>query len=525
MSLIDPYFGFVDGYVAGSLWGTSIIVRDTTSAPTDTPVKPQDAIDRPNVFGLGTMAETGMMPWMRRRSGRFAAFDPVPPLTVPIIWRMRDDPTIRFVSSTLVFGPILSGSRTMEVADDKGNPDRAELMREAAEKVLLPLLSKAMPGAVESLHFGNWLHEIEWARQFDRTDPVDARSFLPLEYVLHDDSRRKFTGYQVGSEFRDARYGFLCVNEPHIDPIRGFSRNRAALADWWGKWQSNDNADRIERKASGVSMLVGVPQGQTFNYTDPRTGAITPMMSDQMIRDVQDGLSGLEIVTVPLTLFEKKSIEAKPELANIKAITVEKFDWGSNAEALKGHLARVDMRDRNMIRAWCRPEREGTEGHFGTKAESQTQGALGVNDNELIHSSICAQWDEQILRRWELTNWGPDAVGTLKTSPVPLSDPVQEFLQRLYLAAIADTSTGPDTLLDVDLRALADHIEIPLRPEEEVQKDRDAAEQQKQAAQKQSSMFGNQPINGENGKANGNGKLDKRTRQAMTRMLVGDEDE
>jgi hypothetical protein len=63
-------------------------------------------------------------------------------------------------------------------------------------------------------------------------------------------------------------YAFLAVNQPHLDPVRGYSRNQNALRDWWRAMQSERNADRTERKASGIHMMLGVPSSDEVHQAD-----------------------------------------------------------------------------------------------------------------------------------------------------------------------------------------------------------------------------------------------------------------
>jgi hypothetical protein len=102
-----------------------------------------------------------------------------------------------------------------------------------------------------------------------RVLPVDVRPVLPMEALLHRDDYLRFAGFQIGPEFRGPQYAFLAVNQPHLDPVRGYSRNQNALKDWWRAMQSERNADRTERKASGIHMMLGVPTGNFTTYTKP----------------------------------------------------------------------------------------------------------------------------------------------------------------------------------------------------------------------------------------------------------------
>lgn len=426
--------------------------------------------------------------------GGFAGFEECPFRGPALFWKMRLTPAI-VLAFTAIKAPIEAGTRSIDSVADGGNADLAKKIQEAATADLLPALADAMPGALESLQFGYWPQEVVWELRNGRVVPDRLMSFLPGQINLHANPHRQLVGYTMGTEYRDAAYLFLAVNDPHIDPILGFSRNENAKAAWWRSNQSSLNADRIERKASGIQMMIGVPNGKSF--VDPVTKL--PLMPKQMIQEIINAAVQGASFTVPLTPFTREDIAKTPELANIPAVKVEAFDWGQTAEALKSHLDRLDMCNRDMIRAWHRPERELTEGKHGTKAESETQGAIGTTDTELVHSRICRQWDQQVTRRWQLTNF-PNSEGiVIRTKPAPLSDPQQVFLQKMAEVLATDTNTGPEFLDNIDPRALAVRTEMPVVDEKTAAANK--VERLAQAAKNQP-----QPGNGDvpvNGKVNG----------------------
>lgn len=445
-------------------------------------------------------------------------FAECPILSIPLIWEMRSYEAI-VLAHHMVVGPIIAGERTITTLYNLGDEPMAEKIRIAIQNACLPMLAKAMPGACESPHFGNWLQEVMWDRKDVTTDtgsdrmtcPVDVLPIFPGEAIVHAYNRNTFTGFQIGSEFRDARYAFLAVSEPHIDRIRGYSRNRNALRDYWRAIQSGINADKIECKASGTMMLLGLPIGQTF--VDDHGN---PIMSEKMTQKLARGSAGGQIMRVPITPFSKQDIASNPELAKIKAVQIEQFEWGNIGPALEAHMKRMDQLDRNMIRAWHRPEREGTEGQHGTKAEAGAHAQVGITDSELLHQSICEQWDAQVVAAFVRTNFGEQWVGCHQTTPAPLADTQQDFLQKLYIAISSGQNPDPEILASIDNRALGERVEIPLLSEEDTaakvqQQKEDQADQQQQQFKQQQALAkttaANQPQQPANGKKPANGKV------------------
>jgi hypothetical protein len=187
-----------------------------------------------------------------------------------------------------------------------------------------------------------------------------------------------------------------------------------------------------------------------------------------------------------------EAIERNPELAKINMVDVKEFNWGDMGPFILSMLSRLDHCYKNMIRSWLHPERESTEGKFGTKAESGTQGqAIGVRDCEATHARLCQQWDDQVTATWRLTNYSKDAP-TIKCVAAPLADQQQEFLQGVADALIVDRNTGPLTQTYINKPKLLERVEIPQNTPEEQQVEE--AEIKAQQQQEQQTQQANQKV-------------------------------
>lgn len=445
-----PFFGFADWNGAGFGQWQSVAYQsqnDQAAKPTEK-AEPNDPIDR-----LSTLLPFG-------RFGYFPGFDKAPPPGNWTWWQMRKFPAI-VLASAVVTSPILAGTQTVEIV---GNQDDAKLkkMKEWAEEYILPLVPLALAPAMECLHFGSWLTEVVWDRKDGYTVPCEFNSVLPGEAIWFRDQFRKFIGFQIEMNYRDARYAFHCVNQPYLDPIFGYSRNENCREEWWRARQSNLNADKLEKKASGIQMMVGIPMGTTF--VDDKGN---PIMPEDVVEKIVNAAAQGQVFSVPLTPFRKQDIIAKPELADIPAVKAQAFDWGNPGPALLAHLDRQDKLNRDIMRAWHRPEREAMEGEHGTKAEAGVHGEIGVTDSELVAAMILRQFSCQTFDRALVTNFGPDAAGKLCIKQSPLSDPQQSFLQQVALNLATDRATGPAFMDDINTRGLAERTELPLVSEEE----------------------------------------------------------
>lgn len=471
--------GYFGGWYGGYASPYGYAIAPTAETPTpDKPPEPQEPQERTSVLVS---------------RGYYPGFDKAPPPGLETWWLMRRYSVIALAHAVTV-GPAMAGTRTIEVQDDQGKPNEAQRRKDIASKRILPQLEACLAGAFESLNFGHWLYEIEWTESPDGIAPV-LHSVLPGEATLYRDQYRQFAGYKIGAnDYRDSRYGCLFTNNPHVDPIFGESRNEFCREEWWRARQSENNADRIERKASGTQLGIGVPQGAT--WIDSNGKALFPKDLAQTITDA--AVAGNSF-TFPLCVFRYEDVARNPDLLTKSAIDLKQIDWGNTGPALLAHIARLDKLQRDIMRARLRPEREAMEGVHGTKAEAGTHGAIGTTDTELVHAQVCQQFTRQVLNRWEQAVFGGEPM--LRAEPAPLSDPQQEFLQGVVKQLATDTATGPDLVQHINLRSLAETVELPLLSEEEVKKHaadkaEQEAEQQKQQAEQFKQQQQNMPPNG-----------------------------
>lgn len=472
------------------------------NVPDIAPATPKAEIDRP--FGFNNYSGAGS-------SGYLFGFDKAPPPSIPIYWQMRRYSTI-VLAFAITTAPVLASPRTIEIVGDPKNAGLAKELKEKAMLDCLPAINEAFGPALECVHFGNWLQETIWDRSDGRTVPREFRSILPGEAVIFRDQYKEFSGYQIGSEFRDARYALHVIHNKHINSIWGESRLDWCREEWWRVLRSKDNADATERKASMRQLKLGIPQGTSFIDNDGKQ--VFPEAFGQKIQNA--AVEGRCIV-YPITPFTQADIKSKPELWDIPAVKIELIDWGDIGPSLMAHLKRCDFEDIRIMRAMRRPEREAMEGSHGTKAEAGTHGQIGVTDSELLADMVLKQFDQQVLDRWAVTNF-PDATpGMIRVKQAPLSDPQQVFLQDAAKLLMSGAAPDEEFEAQIDRRKLGERVEIPMLSEEEaatnlavIQKEKaDAAQQQSDALKAKSGMNGNGAVQVKNGtpKTNGNGRM------------------
>jgi hypothetical protein len=400
----------------------------------------------------------------------------VPPPSIGEYRKMRELPIIVFAYH-VVIDPILAGTRELVIRSEDGDaPKRGvrsgkgvevgdgpeDKRKRAAERVFEPHWADILT-ALECINFGHWTQEVTWDRAQGLIAPVRFNSFRPWEIVLVPDKYNDFAGFKLGDEERDARYAFHAICEEHRAPLIGHPRARDALSAAWRMVKSHENGDRIERKASGIQMMIGIMSGMTFR--DATGNVVTP---EQAVQTVKDAAVSGKTWTRPLFAFDKKTIEQKPELANVPSMVVDKFDWGNTGPNITAGIERRRELAVEIVRAYHRPERESMEAEHGSRADSTTHGQVGITDSELLHADILTQFNEQTFNRFLVTNWGPDAADGMYWKASPLADPQRELFEKVLLQTLADPVHGPSYEAHIDRRAFMQKSEMPLLPPEDV---------------------------------------------------------
>src|ERR1700733_1653719 len=500
---VDQFFGGWALWPGLAPWGGpyTALTMDQKDQPELGKVKPKDATDR-NQLSYSPNSTGGLGYGVFGDIGQASGYDPSPPSSPGLFWWIRKDPMV-----VIAFGattkPLSGGTRSVEIVDDRGNPDLAKEMKESAEKDLLPVMATGLIAACECLNFGLWLQEGGWDKNKEgRIAPVTLDSVLPGEAVLHCDPHRHFAGFEINNQFRDKRYAWHSVNQPHIHPVLGYARLEAVKYPWWGKLNTNLNANKIEGKASGIQMLLGVPMGKSF--TDSWIDSAGVQQSREIWpaelcqRMVNLGVTGAS-ATYPLYAFKQGDIAANPELATVPGMKIDRFDWGNQGPMLEAERSRLDHLDQQIMYAYGRPPRESTEGQHGTKAEAESHAEnIGIRDSETVHQERCDEYWNQVGMVWRRANYGDDdKTPVLRIEAAPLADEQQSFLQEGVISLLTDRMTGPEFLDHIGQRDLLGKVEMPMVDEETAKKNK-AARIAQQQSQNPPGGSGDVPPNGDN---------------------------
>jgi len=111
--------------------------------------------------------------------------------------------------------------------------------------------------------------------------------------------------------------------------------------------------------------------------------------------------------------------------------------------------------DAMLVRAWGLPERAVLEGMFGTKAEAEAHGNLGLTAMEATHEFLTQEFETQVLRPYLTLMLGAAAAESVTLTAGPINKAAELYKRSLAEKLLA---AKPEA---VDLDALLDEIGVP----------------------------------------------------------------
>lgn len=447
------------------------------------------------------------------------------------VWRlMARQPTLA-LARALVIGPILSGSRCVEVRQPAGKPkkrktgpivgdgvisDPLDKRAEFVNDTLSPLLYELIRDMLRALVLGHKPFEVVW----DVKGGMDViKRFKSLRnevtQIILQEGTGDFVGLKNGQS--DPIYGadaFNFANDPEDDYPYGSTRMENCREQWWFGLQQWRKLGELAQKAVGISMTIAGPTGT--GKKDSNGNTIDGPNAAQRV--------AIEVAKQRPVWMPRNLIPLDPERAGdveylkawaaaneAAAFKLEQFDWGNTAPAsdsILGQLAKLDV---ELMRGWSRPEREAMEGQHGTKAEAGTHGQVGVTDSDLCHGDCCRAISRGPINDLLERNFGIDARDSVYLEPAPIQDAAKQMLADFLKQAQSNPQNSQDMYKKLDkAKAFAD-LDYPIREDVDANEDPEPiVPPLAPGTPKDANADGS--ANG-NGRMNGNGKAVKLSRE------------
>ena len=388
------------------------------------------------------------------------------------VWRWMDAEPTLVLGRVLIFGPILSGTRSFEVQAKPGTPvqtkrktpvigdgvktDPMDARRDWLDSVLSPLLFELVRDKLDALSMGHQTHETVWGTRDAREVITD---FKPLAhettFMLVNQSgefigaRNAAPGITGGSVDLYGRYCFNYANDARNRNPFGRPRHENCRQEWWDKRQKKIRMAELDRKAAGRSMIAEGPVGT--GKVDSNGNAVDgPNPALDAANEIEKGRA----VWVPRSIIgppdpnQIKHVDyliAYTKLAELSQFKFSQFDWGYTGPASLAILEAIKYLDSELMRGWHRPEREAMQAEHSSNADSGNHGDVGAQDSDMVHADICRAISKGPVNDLLVRNFGDDAADTIAIIPASVRDATTDQVTA-FMNAIA---TNPDIATDI----------------------------------------------------------------------------
>jgi hypothetical protein len=135
-----------------------------------------------------------------------------------------------------------------------------------------------------------------------------------------------------------------------------------------------------------------------------------------------------------------------PDAAKFTAFDIDTVDLGDVAPAQGAILDKLRYLDAELLAGFYLAPLQAAESIHGTRAQAGVHADANILYSELVYRGIIEQFNHSLVRLMTLTNRGPAEAERYYFEAGALSDPKQEYLQKLVLALAAtpgDPIAGP----------------------------------------------------------------------------------
>lgn len=222
--------------------------------------------------------------------------------------------------------------------------------------------------------------------------------------------------------------------------------------DTWN--ECDDGARRFDVKVAGAHWVVYYPVGRT-RYNQ----GVTKVDNAIIAQDILAALSASGKVAIPQAVLK--------QVDELNTLDQSKMGWRIELISAQTQQAqfidRLKYIDSLKCRAFGIPERAILEGQFGTKAEAEAHADFAVDNIEMTHKEIIAQFNEQNVNPLLEFNFGPAFVGKIRVQPASLNDDKRALLKQLYTSFIATDDGRAEVLDRIDWKGIEEELGVPVR--------------------------------------------------------------
>lgn len=382
----------------------------------------------------------------------FAGFGRIAKGTYATYRKMRANPTVA-LARAVATSPIRTATWSV-VADDGVSEDYKTFIEEQAKKFWPEFIRQLL----YSLDYGWMPFEKVW--DVDREGRFVYRKLKPLYVdktrIRIDIKTGAFAGVKNQAALLDPNKCFVFTYDGEAGDFYGRSRHENIRTTAYNEWIAiSERRGKYFRKIAGILPMVEYPIGRSKNKDGVEKENYE--LAETLLTHLGEGNG----VAMPNTLSQWAGDLARSgvDISQLKAWHISFLETkGTHAKGFTDTLRHLESQ---IMRGWLVPERAATEGQYGTKAESQTQGEIALVIADLLFEDIIRAVNWYIINPLLVYNFGAEVEDTVRLEPAGLDPLVREFFRKIVekvLTAPANVGMFQDL---VDVEALLEDVGLP----------------------------------------------------------------
>lgn len=364
---------------------------------------------------------------------------------------IRKDPTIA-LARALITATVLSGKWSVE-AEENIDDEIVEFIK----TTVVPLRDSMMLNAIMfgAIDFGWQAFEKVFEKVKDRVVLKKLKPLLhDISEILVEDKTGAFAGIRQ-NDTTLVQLDMLTDKIFHVAfQVEGSNwygqpllENSRASYDSWT--EANTGAKTYDKKVAGSHFVVYYPPGSSII-----DGVSTPnsTVAKQLLTALEN--SGSIVVPRIVTAFIDKINDSAEQGWNIDILQ----DSGGKQPQF---IERLRYLDSLKVRGLGVPERGILEGQFGTKAESGEHGDMAVVNIQEMDRQVTTAMNVQVVDQLLALNFGPDLMGKVWLSAMPLIDEQAMLFKQIYQQIIGNPEGFAQEFMTLDTDAMKDKLGLP----------------------------------------------------------------
>lgn len=265
-----------------------------------------------------------------------------------------------------------------------------------------------------------------------------------------------FKGLKQNQVRLSAEKSFVYTYDKEAGNIFGRSRHENIRETAWNHWQQiSERRGQWGKKVAGVTPIVEYPIGKSEN----EAGELKSNFD--LAKAVLAKLGQGDGVAMPNTMakFAGDLARSGIDLGKLKAWHIMFLETkGLHGREFTNSLKHLESL---IMRGWLVPERAGTEGQSGTKAEAEVHGGVALTIADLVFADILKNVNWYLVNPLLVYNYGREAENTIWLERGEL-DPLMRAFYRELVKAVLTHPQNYDLLESwIDIDTLVTKVGLP----------------------------------------------------------------